>query len=617
MKDAIRIFRIYLPPYKGTIALNVLFNLFAAVFNLVSIVMLIPVLEILFNQDAEKVYTLKQASGAGFSISEFREVTINNLYAHVQNGARDLGGFKVLIIVGVVYVVLVLFKTGFTYLGSLSMVFIRNNVIRDIRNRMYEKIIHLPIGFFTEERKGDILARVTGDVAEIEKSVMSSLDMFFKNPLLILITVGGMVVISWQLTMFVFLLLPVAGGLLGVIGKKLRKTSLEAQNKMGEILSTIEESVSGLRIIKAFNAESTMQKQQQEQNQQYRRLQNGVMSRQQMASPMSEFLGTIIILTVLIFGGKLILDNDKAMLEPSMFIAYIALFFTIIQPAKAFASAFYNIQKGLASMTRIDQILDAVNPILSPEKPVHIDKLEQALEYRNVSFRYGEEYILENIDLHIAKGKTIALVGQSGSGKSTLVDLAPRFYDVEKGEILIDGINIRELDLKELRNLFGIVNQEPILFNDTIKNNIAFGETSATDEEIIQAAKIANAHDFIVASPEGYQTCIGDRGSKLSGGQRQRLSIARAILKNPPILILDEATSALDTESERLVQEAINNLMKHRTSIVIAHRLSTIRNVDEIYVLSKGKIIEKGGYQELLDLNGEFKKLHDNQFDEA
>ena len=437
--------------------------------------------------------------------------------------------------------------------------------------------------------------------------------MFFKNPIIIFITVAAMFIWSWELTLFVFVLFPIAFGLIGIIGKKLRRASLEGQNKMGEILSTIEETLGGLRIVKAFNAEPKMHRHQEKQNQQYRRIMNRVMSRQQLASPLSEFLGTIIIVVVMIFGGFLILSESDAGLKPSMFIAYIGLFYSIIQPTKAFAAAFYNVQKGLAAMTRIDQILYTRNPIENPAAPVPVNEMSEEISYKNVFFRYAEDYVLSDINLTIKKGKTIALVGQSGSGKSTLVDLMPRFYDVEKGSITIDGKNIRDLNLTQLRNLFGIVNQEPILFNDTIYNNIAFGK-EALEEEVIHAAKIANAHEFIMATEEGYQTGIGDRGSKLSGGQRQRLSIARAILKNPPILILDEATSALDTESERLVQQAIDNLMKHRTSIVIAHRLSTIRNVDEIYVLHEGKIIEHGGYRELLNRKGEFKKLHDNQF---
>jgi subfamily B ATP-binding cassette protein MsbA len=613
MKDAIKIFRRYLPPYKKIIALNVFFNLLGAVFGLVSIVALIPVLEILFNPVTELEYTVRSFSFP-MKFDEIREILINNLYAYVQNWSLNYGPFRVLVAVGITFIVLVLFKTGFQYIGNLTMVWIRNNVVKDMRNQLYHKIVALPIGFFTEERKGDIIARITGDVAEIENSIMTSLNMYFKNPIIIIITVAFMFSMNWELTLFVFLFFPLAGSLIGIIGKKLRKASFEGQTKMGEILSTVEETLGGLRIVKAFNAEPRMKERQQRQNQQYRRIMNRVMGRNQLASPLSEFLGTIVIIVVLIFGGSLILLQHNSMLKPSIFVAYIGFFYSIIQPIKAFASAFYNVQKGLASMERIDRVLDTKNPITNCADPKPIMSLSDSIEYRNVSFRYGEEYVLKDIRLRVEKGKTIALVGQSGSGKSTLVDLLPRFYDVKQGGIYIDGINIKDLDLTQLRNLFGIVNQEPILFNDTIYNNIAFGAKTVTEEEVIQAAKIANAHDFIMATEEGYQTGIGDRGTKLSGGQRQRLSIARAILKNPPILILDEATSALDTESERLVQQAIDNLMKSRTSIVIAHRLSTIRNVDKIFVLFDGRIIEQGGYQELLKLKGEFKKLHDNQF---
>ncbi len=615
MREAIKIFRRFLPPYKGLIALNILVNLLGALFNLFSIVTLIPVLEILFSPEIKQDHFMQHISFSEMSFSEIRQALINNLYASIQSWAVEVGPFQVLVAVGLLYIVLVLLKTGFNYLGSLTMVYIRNYVVRDIRNMLYGKIVALPIGFFTKERKGDILQRFTGDVFEIENSIMTSLDMFFKNPIIILITVFAMFLWSWELTLFVFVLFPVAGSLIGILGKKLKGASLQAQNKMGEILSTLEETLSGLRIIKGFNAEPYMQKHQHEENQQYRRIMNKVMSRQHLASPMSEFMGTMVVIAVLIFGGYLILNNTSASLKPSMFIGYIGLFYSIIQPTKGFATAFSNIQKGMASMQRIDRIIYTKNPITNCASPVHIDTLESKIEYKDVSFRYGEEYVLKNINLTIEKGKTIALVGQSGSGKSTLVDLLPRFYDVESGQLCVDGHNVKDLEISSLRGLFGIVNQDPILFNDTIFNNIAFGLDSISEEAVIQAAKIANAHEFILATEKGYQTNIGDRGSKLSGGQRQRISIARAILKNPPLLILDEATSALDTESERLVQEAIDNLMKHRTSIVIAHRLSTIRNVDEICVLDKGRIIEKGGYQELLSQNGVFKKLHDNQFE--
>ena len=612
MRDAIKIFRKFLPPYKTSIILNVVFNFLGAIFGIFSFFTMIPLLKILLRSD-NAIYKMQHVDISFFPPKIPKEVLMNNIYAFIQHLSNEHGALTALIFISAFFIIMVLFKTGFTYLASLTMVFIRNGVVRDIRNRMYKKVIALPIGFFSEERKGDIMARVTGDVAEVENSIMTSLDMFFKNPIIITLTILAMVYMSWQLTLFVFILFPVAGSIIGIIGKKLRKASLRGQNKMGEILSTMEETLGGLRIVKAFNAEEMMSGKQIKQNEEYRGIMNKVMSRHQLASPISEFLGTIIVVVVMIFGGNLILGNRSA-LDREEFLVYLVLFYNIINPTKAFSSAFYNIQKGLASMDRIDRILMAVNKIVNPPSPVKPDGFNKEVEYNDVSFRYNEEYVLKNINIQIKKGKTVALVGQSGSGKSTLVDLLPRFYDVEKGSITIDGVDVRNMSIKGLRDLFGIVNQEPILFNDTIFNNIAFGEKNVTEEEVINAAKVANAHEFIMATEKGYETNIGDRGSKLSGGQRQRLSIARAILKNPPILILDEATSALDTESERLVQDAIDRLMKDRTSIVIAHRLSTIRNVDEIHVLFQGRIIESGKYDELLSLNGEFKKLHDIQF---
>jgi len=612
MKDAVRIFRRFLPPYKGTIILNVIFNFLGAIFGIFSFISMIPLLKILLKTDNE-IYTFKEFKITFFTIYSHKNDLINNLYAFIQGINIKHGALTTLIYIGLFLLLMVFLKTAFTFLGSLTMVLIRNNVVRDIRNILYKKVVELPIGFFTEEHKGDIIARITGDVAEIENSIMTSLDMFFKNPIIIVITVMFMFAMSWQFTLFVLIIFPIAAGIIGLVGKTLKKGSLRSQNKMGEILSTIEETLGGLRIIKAFNAEKVMQLRQGKQNDEYRVFQDKVMARNQLASPISEFLGTSLVVVVMWYGGNLILKNQTA-LKPEEFLVYLVLFYNIINPAKAFTSSFYNIQKGLASMERVDRILTAENKITTKKNPISITNFEQSIEYRNVWFRYGEDHVLKNIDIKITKGKSIALVGQSGSGKSTMVDLLPRFYDVEQGGIYIDGNDIRDLSIFQLRQLFGIVNQDPILFNETIYNNIAFGANKVSDEDIIQAAKIANAHEFILATENGYQTGIGDRGTKLSGGQRQRISIARAILKNPPILILDEATSALDTESERLVQEAINNLMKDRTSIVIAHRLSTIRNVDEIHVLHNGEIIESGNYDELLKRNGEFKKLHDNQF---
>jgi ATP-binding cassette, subfamily B, bacterial MsbA len=611
MRDALNIFRRFLPPYKKLIVFNVLFNLVGTIFGLFSFVTVMPLLNILFEPNT----TVYQMQRINFSnLDGLRITLLNNMNAFIQQLSSDHGALTTLVFIGTFFVVMVMFKTGFNFLGTLMMVFIRNYVVRDIRNLIYRKVVDLPIGFFTEERKGDIMARVTGDVSEVEYSIMTSLDMFFKNPIIIIITVIAMIALSWQLTLFVFVLFPIAGGLIGIIGKRLKRSSLGMQNKMGEILSAVEETLGGLRIIKAFTAESLVKKFQERQNEGYRLLSNKVLGRQNLASPLSEFLGTVVVVSVMIYGGNLILSKSALALEPAMFITYIVFFFSIIQPTKAFAASFYTIQKGLAAMERVDRILNAKNPIVTIKNPLPLDDFNANIEYRNVSFRYGEDYVLKNINLTIEKGKSVALVGQSGSGKSTLVDLLPRFYDVEQGGIFIDGKNLKEVGVKELRSLFGIVNQEPILFNDTIFNNIAFGTKDVTEDRIIQAAKIANAHDFILATVDGYQTNIGDRGTKLSGGQRQRLSIARAILKNPPILILDEATSSLDTESERLVQQAIDNLMQQRTSIVIAHRLSTIRNVNEIHVLHQGEIIESGSYKELLALNGEFKKLHNNQF---
>ena len=612
MKDALKLLRRYLPPYKKSVVLNIVFNILGAVFNIFSVVSMIPILKILLQGD-KKYYTKVAIDFSTMHFGEIKAAVTNNFYAEIRSLADLHGPLKVLIGLGVILIITVLFKTGFNYMASLTTVVMRNGVVRDIRNRLYEKVVMLPLGFFSEEKKGDIMSRITSDVTEIENSIMTSLDMFFKNPIIIISTVLFMVVMSWQLTLFIFVTFPIAGGLIGVIGKKLRKASLLGRNKMGEILSTLEETLGGLRIVKAFNAEEIMKKRQFRQNEDYRGIMQKVMGRNQLASPLSEFLGTIIVVIVMVFGGSLILGGDSS-LDPEEFLGYLVLFYTIINPTKAFTSAFYNIQKGLASTERIDLILKAENKITVSKTPVPLKSFEESIEYHKVWFRYGEEHVLKEINIKITKGQTIALVGQSGSGKSTLVDLLPRFYDVEKGKITIDGKDVREVDIKELRNLFGIVNQEPILFNDTIYNNIAFGTKLVTQEEVIRAAKIANAHDFILGTENSYDTNIGDRGSKLSGGQRQRISIARAILKNPPILILDEATSALDTESERLVQDAINKLMKDRTSIVVAHRLSTIRNVDVIYVMREAEIIESGGYKELLGRKGEFKKLHDNQF---
>jgi subfamily B ATP-binding cassette protein MsbA len=614
MKDAFKLFRKYLPPYKGYVIATVIFNILGAIFGIFSFVALIPILKILFNLES-KVYTYVETGFSIFPLNIPREALINNMYAWLQINSEKFGAVHLLVIVGLITIFMILLKNTFTYLGSFTMTKIRNHVVKDIRNKLFARIVSLPIGFFTDERKGDIIARATGDVNEVENSIMTSLDIVFKNPVIIFFTLLFMIFMSWQLTLFVFIIFPIAGGIIGVIGKTLRKQSRRGQAKMGEILSTIEQALGGLRIIKAFNAEEKIKKTQQKQNQEYRFIMDKITLRRALASPLSEFLGTVLVIAVMWYGGRLILLGEgKSSLEPDIFIGYLALFYNIINPTKAFSTAFYNIQKGLASMERIDAILNTRSNIIVKNNALRVSSFENQIEYKDVWFRYKEEYVLQNINISVKKGQTIALVGASGSGKSTFTDLLPRFYDVSKGSIAIDGNDIRDLDIKGLRSLMGIVNQEPILFNDTIYNNIAFGVDAANSEEVERAARIANAHEFIIKTEDGYNTNVGDRGGRLSGGQRQRISIARAVLTNPPIMILDEATSSLDTESERLVQEAIGNLMKERTSIVIAHRLSTVRTVDTIFVLNEGRVVEQGSYNELLSKNGIFKVLHDNQF---
>ena len=605
MKDFIQILKRFLPPYKSDLIMSFVYNLLAAVFGVFSFMMMQPVLEILF-KDAEVVSTKVPWE---INIDALK----HNFYYYTTQIKIEYGADSTLLFVGVVLLVAVFFKVTFTYLGSYHTVGLRNGVVRDMRNMIYDKIVNLPIPFFTEEKKGDIIARSTGDVQEVENSVMNSLDMFIKNPILIIVSLVAMIVMSPQLTLFSFVLLPIAGFIIGRIGRSLKKTSRLGQNKMGDLLSTIEETLSGLRIIKAFTAEDKVTEKFSNENNDYRRIMNSLMRRRVMAHPVSEFLGTIVIVIVLWYGGRLILSGESN-LSGSSFMVYLVLFYSIINPAKAFSKAFFSIQKGLAAMERIDQILEAESTIVDKADAKQVDKFEKAIEYRNVSFSYnGEKKVLKNINLEIPKGKTVALVGQSGSGKTTFVDLLPRFYDVIEGGIFVDGKDIRDLKIADMRNLMGNVNQESILFNDTIFNNIAFGVENATQEEVEAAAKIANAHDFITATENSYQTNIGDRGGKLSGGQRQRLSIARAVLKNPPIMILDEATSALDTESERLVQDALDKLMQNRTSVVIAHRLSTVKNADLICVFHEGEIVERGKHDELIKLDGTYKKLNDMQ----
>lgn len=613
MKEFLRIIGRFVPPYKKYMVLNIVFNILSAILNLFSFALIIPILNILF-KIGDTTYTYREWTFDASSWESWKalpEVLKDNFFWYVTDMIQTQGGSMTLIMLGLFLVVMTFLKVATMYMAFFTMIPIRTGVVRDIRNQINRKITRLPLSFFSEERKGDIIARISGDVNEIEASIMSSLDMLFKNPILIFIYLTGMIIISWQLTIFVLILLPLAGYVMGLVGKKLKRKSLEGQQQWGYLMSQIEETLGGLRIIKAFNAEQKIQDRFERSNDLFRQTTTRIYRRQQMAHPMSEFLGTATIAIVLWYGGTLILGNNSP-IDASTFIYYLVIFYSIINPAKDLSKSVYAIQKGLASMERVDKILKAESNINDPEQPQKI-ALADRIEYRDVWFKYQNDWILKGIDLTIPKGKTVALVGQSGSGKSTLVDLLPRFYDIDKGSISIDGTDVRNATLYDLRSLMGNVNQEAILFNDTFFNNISFGVKGATLEQVEEAARVANAHEFIMATEEGYDTNIGDRGGKLSGGQRQRVSIARAILKNPSILILDEATSALDTESERLVQEALENLMKNRTTIVIAHRLSTIRNADEICVMHEGEIVERGRHEELLAKGGYYKKLCDMQ----
>ena len=607
MKEFLNVLRRFVPPYKRYLVLSVVFNILSAVLNIFSFAALIPILQILFKTgDAEAA-----TSVMAWDWSNAQTVLMNNLNYFVNGLISDYGPTTTLLLIGLFLAVTTFLKTGAYFLTSACIVPIRTGVVRDIRNQLYQKITSLPLGFFSEERKGDIIARMSGDVQEVENSIMSSLEMLFKNPVLIVAYFATLIFISWQLTLFTLIIVPVLGWFMGMVGRRLKQDSVRAQALWSDTMSQVEETLGGLRIIKAFCAEGKMNRRFDQVNTAYRNDLMRVNIRQSSAHPMSEFLGTVMIVIVLWFGGVLVL-NYQAITGPT-FIYYMVILYSIINPLKDFSKAGYNIPKGLASMERIDKILQAENNIREPLHPRRLPSFEHQIEFRNVSFRYGEQWVLRGINLTIHKGQTIAIVGQSGSGKSTLVDLIPRYYDVQEGEVLIDGINVRDLGIHDLRQLIGNVNQEAILFNDSFRNNIAFGVDNATQQQIEEAARIANAYEFITQSEQGFDTNIGDRGGRLSGGQRQRVSIARAILKNPPILILDEATSALDTESERLVQDALERLMKTRTTVAIAHRLSTIKNADEIVVLHEGRIVERGSHDELLQIDGYYKKLHDMQ----
>ena len=616
MKEFLQVLRRFVPPYKKYLVLTIVFNILSAVLNIVSFMAIIPILQILFKTESTTAtvqlmeWRLWEHLSA-FDFGALKDVAGNNAEYYVRLLINDYGQTLTLLFIGLGLAFMTLLKTGAYFISSATVIPIRTGIVRDIRNQLYHKITSLPLGFFSEERKGDIIARMSGDVLEVESSIMASLDMLFKNPILIFAYFTTMMLVSWQLTLFTILFVPLMGWVMGRVGRRLKQKSKEAQALWSDTMSQVEETLGGLRIVKAFCAEDKMNRRFDRINSEYRENVRRVNTRQQMAHPMSEFLGTLMIVIVLWFGGMLVLGGNG--LSGPTFIYYMTILYSIINPLKDFAKAGYNIPKGLASMERIDKILMAENNIKERPDAVHISEFKDKIEFRDVSFRYGEKWVLRHINLTVEKGKTIAIVGQSGGGKSTLVDLIPRYYDVQEGEVLIDGVNVKDMAIHDLRQLIGNVNQEAILFNDSFRNNIAFGVAEATQEQIEAAARIANAHDFIMETEHGYDTNIGDRGSRLSGGQRQRISIARAILKNPPILILDEATSALDTESERLVQQALEHLMKTRTTVAIAHRLSTIKNADEICVIHEGRIVERGTHDQLLAMDGYYKKLNDMQ----
>lgn len=609
MKEFFRMLRQYVKPYKGYMAGSLIFNLLSAVLNVFSFISIIPMLQLLFGIDQNK-YEFIPWSDAGMSM---KDIVVNNMYWYTTELMDQYGAASTLLVIGVFLVIATFLKTACYFASVAIMVPLRTGIVRDIRMRVYHKIVSLPLSFFSDERKGDIIARMSGDVNEIENSITGSLEMLIKNPILLICYFGVLIYVSWQLTLFTIVVLPLMGWMMGRIGRKLKHKSLEAQNKWSDTMAQLEETLGGMRIIKAFTAEHKMTDRFDRCTNEFRDASNRVSVRQASAHPVSEFLGTMLIVMVLWYGGTLIF-SDHSPIDAPTFIFYMVILYSIIQPLKDFSKASYSIPKGMASVERVNKILNAENNIIESAVPTHIDGLHDRIEFRHVHFSYnGNTQVLKDVNLTVKRGQTIALVGQSGSGKSTLVDLLPRYHDVTGGEILIDGVNVKTLALSELRSLIGNVNQEAILFNDTFYNNIVFGVESATPEQVVEAAKIANAHDFIMESEHGYDTKVGDRGCRLSGGQRQRISIARAIMKNPAILILDEATSALDTESERLVQEALERLMKTRTTIAIAHRLSTIKNADEICVLYEGKIVERGTHEELLQKGGYYKRLNDMQ----
>lgn len=609
MKEFLQVMRRFLWPYKKCVIWAVLFNLLSALLNIFSFSLLIPILQILFGMEKP----VNEFVAWDSATMGTKDILVNNFYYSISQMISNHGASMTLLALGVFLAIMTLLKTSCYFASSAVMIPLRTGVVRDIRVMVYKKVMYLPLGFFSEERKGDIIARMSGDVSEVENSITSSLDMLIKNPILIIMYFATLIVVSWQLTLFTIIVLPIMGWVMGTVGRKLKQQSLEAQSRWSDTMSQLDETLGGLRIIKAFIAEKKMVDRFEKCSNELRDANNRVAMRQTLAHPMSEFLGTCVIVLVLWFGGSLILGNNSSIDAPS-FIFYLVILYSVINPLKEFSKAGYNIPKGLASMERVDKILKAENNIKEVPNPKPLTTLKDRIEFCDISFSYnGSREVLTHINLTVEKGKTVALVGQSGSGKSTLVDLLPRYHDVQKGEIKIDGVNIKEVSLHDLRSIIGNVNQEAILFNDSFFNNISFGVENATLEQVIEAAKIANAHEFIMESENGYDTNIGDRGCRLSGGQRQRVSIARAILKNPPILILDEATSALDTESERLVQEALERLMKTRTTIAIAHRLSTIKHADEICVLYEGEIVERGTHEGLLAENGYYKRLNDMQ----